>query len=157
MNKIFIDTNILVYLLIKDQPKKQKECKKLLEIIEVGKIKPYSSDIVFMELVYVLVKHYKQSQKTIAKTLLKLSEIRNLTLIEKTDVKKALLAFEKHSIKFGDCLISTQIPPDSTLITFDKDFKKFPNVISMTPEEFLEMYNIVEDKKNRGILVLHEK
>jgi predicted nucleic acid-binding protein len=136
MNKVFIDTNIFIYFLDENESIKKQNCEKLFKAIESGKIKPYSSNIVFMELIYVLVKTFKQSKKIASQILTKLSQMRNFTLIEKTDSKKALLYFSKHSIKFGDCLIATQIPPKSILITHDKEFKKFSSINSMTPEEF---------------------
>ncbi len=139
MNKVFIDTNTFIYFLNENESVKKQNCTKLFRTIESGKIKPYSSNIVFMELVYVLVKTFKQSKKTAAQILTKLSQMRNFTLIEKTDTKKALFFFGKHNIKFGDCLIATQIPSESTLITYDKDFQKISGVNSMTPEKFLRL------------------
>lgn len=138
MTKIFIDTNIFIYFLDKSKSKKHNDCSSLFRLIESGKINPYTSNIVFMELVYILVKHYKQSKKAAAKTLLTLAEMRNLSIIEKSNSFLAINYFRDYNTKFGDCLIATQIPSDTTIITYDKEFSRFPNLTTMTAATILE-------------------
>lgn len=137
MNKVFIDTNIFIYFLSENNSKEKQSCEQLFDQIEVGKIRPYTSSIVFMELVYVLVKTFKQSKKKAHYILDKFLQMRNLTFIEKTDTKKALSYFEQHNIKFGNCLIATQVGSEVILLTYDKDFKRFTELKTKTPAEFL--------------------
>lgn len=44
--------------------------------------------------------------------------------------------YKKYKIKFTDCLIASQLPQDSTLVTFDADFNKISEIIVKKPRDF---------------------
>ncbi|HBL52033.1 MAG TPA: hypothetical protein DDZ05_02335, partial [Candidatus Blackburnbacteria bacterium] len=67
---------------------------------------------------------YKFPKLGVIADLQKILQLRNVVLIEKTDTEKALLLFKRHAIKYGDCLISTQVPKSVVLISYDSDFGK---------------------------------
>lgn len=138
MNSIFIDTNIFAYFLTHDNPAQQAEVIRLFTHIESGIIKPYTSDVVILELIYLLHKHYKQPRKTISRQLSGLLTLRNLTLIDKANTVRALELFSETRIKSGDCFIATQIPERATMITYDTEFAKFPFLKVQTPAQYLE-------------------
>ena len=133
--KIFIDTSILIRFFTHDLPDKVAECERIFEIIKEGKIKPYISNVVYMELVFVLTRQYKFKKNIVVKALEDLLNIRNLTLIEKTNTKQALEFYKKNNIKYGDCLIATQVPKGVILVAYDKDFSKISSLKSITPAE----------------------
>lgn len=136
--KIFLDTNILLRFLVNDVPEQHEICSKLMSEISKGNFTPYFSSIVVLELVYILNQTYKKPKKMMLEKIEKLLELRNLTFIEKSDTNKALALFKKYKIKYGDCLIATQIPEGVTLVTYDKEFKKIPRLITRTPGEALK-------------------
>lgn len=142
MRKIFIDTNVWLRFLVADQKEKYEACRKLIELVEEGKIRTYTSTIVFLELIYTLASFYKIKQGQIMADIKDILSGRNLTLIEKTDFRKSLALYEKHKIKLADCLISTQLPKAVALCTYDADFKKIKNIISLTPDEVLQNTNM---------------
>lgn len=133
--KIFIDTNIFVRLLTHDVPQKVKECERLFEFIQNGSIKPYISNVVIMELVYILTKQYRFNKAVVTKALEKIFKLRNITIIESTKTQEALVLFKKYSIKYGDCLIATQVPKGVGLLSYDTDFPKILAIKSITPAE----------------------
>ena len=133
--KIFIDTSILIRFFTHDLQDKIVECERIFEIIKEGKIKPYISNVVYMELVFVLTRQYKFKKNIVVKALEDLLNIRNLTLIEKTNTKQALEFYKKNNIKYGDCLIATQVPKGVILVAYDKDFSKISSLKSITPAE----------------------
>lgn len=141
MTKIFIDSNIFIYLLASDQPNKQAEIIPLISQIEAGRIKPFTSNIVILEVIYTLRKHYRQNRLSIIRKLSIISRMRNLNIIESTDTHQALDNLSKHNIKSGDCFILTQIPPNTTLVTYDSDFQKIPHLDSQTPTQFLSSHH----------------
>ncbi len=135
--KIFLDTNIFIRFLTRDNEKMFDECRKLFEFIRMGKIVPYTSNIVLLEIVFILTRQYKFPKNDVRKDLEKLINLRNLTLIETADTKDAVRLFGNTNIKFSDCYISTQIPTGVTLVTYDKDFKKISSISAKTPAEVL--------------------
>lgn len=137
MTQIFIDTNIFLRYLVDDRSLQHKESIALIEACESGKFRPYTSSVVISELIFVLTKLYKLPKKEVVVSLDKLLLIRNLTLIDKTNTPAALAFYRKFNVKFGDCLIASQIPAKAVLITYDKDFSKFKLEVSATPTEIL--------------------
>ncbi len=136
MTKVFIDSNIFIRYLTQDDPKKALDCIRLFEMIEQGQLRPYTSNIVILEIQFVLIKQYKFLKAGVIEDIRTLLSLRNLTLIEKTDTKAALLLYKKYNIKFGDCLIATQIPKGVKLVSCDKEFQKIGIAIS-TPKDFI--------------------
>lgn len=136
--RIFLETSIFIRLMTGDDKRKQQETIELIQYIENGKYFPYTSNIVFLEIFYVLSKTYKFPKVSVIQDIVKLTQLRNMVIIENTDIKRAFELFLLHKIKFSDCLISTQIPNDITLITYDSDFSKLPHLKVATPEKFLK-------------------
>lgn len=135
VTKIFIDTSLFIRFLTQDIPEKYAECEQLFKFVQKGGIKPYISNFVIFEIVFVLTRQYKFSKEKILQILSQILEIRNITVIEKTDTKEALRLFNQYNIKYGDCVITTQIPPGVTIVTYDADFSKIPSLKSITPAE----------------------
>lgn len=133
--KVFLDTSILIRLFTHDLPDKVEECERIFEFIKEGRIKPYISNVVYMELIFVLTRQYKFKKSIVVKVLEDLFKLRNLTLIEKTNTKQALQLYNDENIKYGDCLIAGQIPKGVILVTYDTDFSKIPSIKSITPAE----------------------
>lgn len=133
--KIFVDSNIWLRFVLADEEKSFKSCQRLFQLIETGKIKPYTSTIVLLEVDYVLAAFYKIPPNSVFQDLKDILTTRNLTLIEKTDFVRALDLSRQLKIKLADCLIALQVPKDSFLVTYDKDFKKFKNLKVKRPED----------------------
>lgn len=140
--KIFIDTNIFIRFFTHDLEEKIEECEKLFEFIRDGKIKPYISNIVVLELIFVLTRQYKFKEEIVLKAVDNLLKLRNIRIIELTKTKKALALFKKLNIKYTDCLIATQIPKGTVLVTYDKEFSKIPVLKSITPAEIFNSDSI---------------
>lgn len=138
MDKVFLETSVFIRYFTADDKKKFKDCVHLLELIEKGsKIRPYTSNIVILEILFVLTRIYKFSKKEILEAIQKILDLRNLTLIEKTSTREATATFQRLNIKFSDCLIATQVPKDTKIVTYDTDFSKIERIHLATPADFL--------------------
>lgn len=135
MTKLFLDTNIFLRFMVPENQTSFSECAKIGELAEKGQIIPYVSSIVIQEIIYTLLRTYKFSRQEVLKKLPLVFELRNLTMIEKTDTLKAFKLYAKYNIKFGDCLIAAQIPKNLTICTYDLDFQKIPGLLTQTPSE----------------------
>lgn len=137
MEKVFLETSVFIRYFTADDKKKFKDCSELLEIIERGKVRPYTSNIVLFEILFVLTRIYKFSKKEVLEEIEKLLDIRNLTLIDTTNSKEAIRLFKKYNVKYPDCLIATQVPKKTNLVTYDEEFNKIPTLSPATPEELV--------------------
>lgn len=134
MTKVFIETSVFMRFLTADDPQKFRDCVALFEKVEEGEIRrPYTSNIVILEILFLLTKLYKFPKTKVLSDIGKILNLRNLTLIEKTDTKMALNLFGKFNIKYADCLIVSQIPQSATLLTYDEDFKKLKDLKTANP------------------------
>jgi predicted nucleic acid-binding protein len=138
MNRIFLDTNIWLRYLIADEPSSFEDCKKLIGLINRGKFRPYTSDIVFLEINYVLLSYYGIDKEKVVSDLKDLTKTRNLTIVEKTDLNRAMELYDKTNVKLGDCLIASQVPEKLMFCSYDQDFKKFDFLNWQTPKQILK-------------------
>ena len=68
-------------------------------------------------------------------------KMRGMTVMEKTDTKRAINLYRKYKIKLGDCFIVMQVPKGAILVTYDEDFKKIKEVSSQTPDAIEKNYS----------------
>jgi len=135
MKKLFLDSNIWLRFLTKDEPKQFTDVLKLIEKIESGNFKTYTSTLVLLEVNYVLKNLYRLPMEEVVKALESIKSVRGLTIIEKTAFSKALNLYKLYKIKLADCLIATQLPQNTLLVTYDRDFKKIKGLASRNPGE----------------------
>lgn len=136
--RIFIDTNVFLRFLLDEDSEQHRDSVKLFAAIAEGKFSPYTSNIVVAEITHVLTRIYKQPKSIVLSSIEKLLTIRNLTIIEKTNTKDAVKLYKTFSMKFGDCLIATQVPNGVTLVTYDTDFLKVKHLRVATPTDMLK-------------------
>ena len=137
VGKVFIETSIFIRYFTQDDKEKYHDCAHLLEIVESGKLRPYISNIVVLEIVFVLTRIYKFSQLQVIHTIEEILQLRNLTVIEETDSRKALKLLKETNIKYTDCLIAIQVPSGAKLVTYDADFGGIPHLSVSTPKELI--------------------
>jgi len=137
MQKIFIDTDIILDLLAERQPF-YKNAAAIFTLIDRGKVQGYTSPIVFANLHYILSKQLSKNN-----AVKNLKKLRTLIKIVPVDEKIIDLSLESDFRDFEDAIqynaaISAGI---STLITRNiKDYKN-PTITVCSPEEYLRMWS----------------
>ena len=132
----FLDTNIFFRIIVKDDRRKAAACENLIKTISEGKIKAISSSLVLAELVWTSLRVYKISKPEIIKIIQGILAIKNLKIDDRPNPLLAVEYFEKHKVKFIDCLIAShpQIKERNIkVISYDKDFDKL-GIIRLEPE-----------------------
>lgn len=135
--KLFLDTNVLLRVFLEDNQQQLTTCKQLIAQIEEGKFSVYTSGIIFLEMSYVLKSVYQIPYQEIIQILSSVFEIRGITIIEKTNTKLALEMYKKYKIKFTDCLIASQLPKDTILVSFDEELSKLREITVKNPQQIL--------------------
>lgn len=138
--KYFLDSNIFLRPLVKDDARQVKECEFLFEAIKQGKIKAFTSSLVLAEISWVCTSFYQLRKPIIVKALKRILEIKNLKIIDKVDPDLAVIIYNHHNIKFIDALISANpliFKKQATIISYDKDFDKL-KILRQEPKQALK-------------------
>lgn len=124
-SRFFIDTNVFVRIVAKDDPVKLKECERLIEKIRLEQIAATTSSLVMAEVVWTLLRVYGLAKAEVVEVLKSISSIKNLRWVEKVQFISALELFGNHNAKFIDCLIASHpkiASGEIKVISYDKDF-----------------------------------
>lgn len=136
----FIDSNIFLRILTKDNKAQFNACTKILKSIKENKIDAYCSTIILAEVIWTLQSFYHFKKDESVRALKSIINLRGLKIINKYDHLKAADLYSKYSVKFIDALIAsdTQIIEKKTqIVSYDKDFDKLP-VTRKEPDEVLK-------------------
>ena len=137
MNYIILDTNIIIRLLTGDDKAKQEKAARFFEKIKSGKVIAFIHDVIFAEIVFVLVskKLYSLPKRKIQALLLPIVNLTNIKVNNKKKIKRALELFVRYDIDFEDALIVAYAETKKIeIISFDRDFKKIPLITSREPK-----------------------
>ena len=126
---IAIDTNVLVRLLVEDDEVQTQRANAFME--EAASEGPvFVSSIVVIELVWVLLSHYRYDRQLLGTAIEALLRSPRLHVERNAAVRKAIAAFRNSRADFADCLIAHVAIAAGCryTATFDKDASKLPGM-----------------------------
>lgn len=131
----FLDTNILLRYLTRDDEKKAQQALNLLLKVERGEEKVAVSPLVVFETIFTLQTFYKVPRHLIKEQMLALLSLRNLHLPEKNTYFRALELYIQHNISFADAFNAAYMLAEeiSQIYSWDRDFDKLDGVIRVEP------------------------
>ncbi len=142
-SKIFIDTNIFLRVLVEDDAECLRECSRFLEAVgNESKFRLYISNVVVLEIGWVLKRFYNFPKKRVIAALRAVEDIKNLRMVNECDFVRGLDIFEKHKVKLGDAMIAASDvvqKEKAIIVSYDRDFDKIKGVKKMTPKEAAEL------------------
>jgi len=124
MKQIFIDTNVFIRFLVADNERMARECRKLFQKIEQGKVKAETDLIVITEVIWVLTSFYKIKKTEVVKYIALLLEVKNLLIKDETIINKALDIFQEKNVDFIDAFCASFALKRNInyLCSYDKDY-----------------------------------
>jgi uncharacterized protein len=133
----FLDTNILLRYLTKDDVSKAKRAFELLLRVEQGEEKVITSSLVIFETIFTLQRFYRLPRQEIKDLVLPIISLRGLYLPGKNVYYHAFDLYVTQNISFADAynaayMISEQL---SDIYSWDTDFDKIEGIIRLEPEE----------------------
>ncbi len=137
--RYFIDSNIFIRTLHKENEKVFLECIALLKCIKNNQIEAYTGTVVLAEIAWTLNSFYKIEKERISEGLRSIININGLRIIDEYNHTLALELFGKYSLKYIDALIASNpeiYGKTSIIVSYDRDFDKLP-VIRKEPREVL--------------------
>jgi predicted nucleic acid-binding protein len=133
----FLDTNILLRFLTRDDERKARCALELLTRVERGEEKVITSPLVIFETVYTLQSFYKVPRQTIKEQVLAIISMRSLHLPDKNIFYQAFNFYVAKNISFADAYNAAYMLAEgiSNIYSWDKDFDKIEGIARLEPEE----------------------
>ena len=120
-----IDTNIVLRLLMADQPQHFEYAKRILDEVRTGKRKALLAESVLAECIFVLTKFYKVPKEEAAAKLGELLDYKGFTGDLVPVLKDALAIFASNKIALVDAIVLAHARRNRwNLETFDKRLSK---------------------------------
>lgn len=136
-NTQFIDTNIFIRYLTKDDQRKHRACLALFQQAERSEVSLTTSESVVAEVVYVLssAKHYGLSRRQIQVALSRLLILPGIRLEHHSTFITALGLYAENSIDFEDCLTVAHMKRErlTEIYSYDKDFEPVQAIHRVEP------------------------
>jgi predicted nucleic acid-binding protein len=133
----FVDTNIFLRYLTRDDPTKAEACFRLLERAKTGDVSLTTSESVIAEIVYVLSspRVYHLSREEVRARLYPLLALEGLKIPDRRKYFRALDLYTLHAIDFEDALTAATVEQSQLdgLYSYDTDFDKVAGVTRLEP------------------------
>jgi predicted nucleic-acid-binding protein len=133
----FVDTNIFVRLLARDDPVKLARSQLLFERAARGEVELFTCEAVVLEVVQVLESKrlYAMPRPHLAKVVRSVLDIKGLRVDHKTTIISALDLYETSSLEFADCLAVEHCRRLglTAIYSYDRDFDRAPGVRRLEP------------------------
>jgi predicted nucleic-acid-binding protein len=120
---IALDTNVVVRLLVDDDPEQCRRARRLVELAEKHEESLWLADIVLCETVWVLESCYSQPPEAIAPALKRLTRARQVLVQSSDQVAAGLAGYAEGVADFADLLIleHAKAAGCARLATFDRE------------------------------------
>ena len=124
---IGIDTNVLLRLLVDDDPSQVRRARQEASSAEAGGQPLFINDIVLAETVWTLGSRYDATKSELIDTLRSLLDNARLAFESRSVLSDAVAGFESSSAGFSDCLIVAKNAAASCkhTATFDRALRPF--------------------------------
>lgn len=133
----FVDTNIFLRYLTRDDPRKAEACLHLLERAKANEITLTTSESIIAEIVFVLAspRLYSLSRQDVHARLTPLLTLEGLRLPQRGKFLRALDLYVIHHIDFEDALTIAEMEQSQIeeLYSYDTDFDSVAGVTRLEP------------------------
>ena len=124
MERKFIDTNIFLRFLTKDDPSKYDKCKELFKRAMEGKINLTTSSLVIAELIWTLLSYYKVSKADVIEKVSIIVGTETIHIPEKDIIADALILYSRENIDYIDSYNAVFMKQNglNEILSYDSDF-----------------------------------
>lgn len=131
----FLDTNILLRYLTRDDETKAEQALALLLRIEQNEEKAVTSPMVIFETVFTLQRFYQISRERIGKLVLPIVDLRGLQLANKHIYHRAFELYISHNVSFADAYNAAHMQARqlTEIYSWDRDFDRIPGITRVEP------------------------
>ena len=134
---LFIDTNIILRYLTRDDSNKAERVKSLLERAQKNEVVLITNTAVITELVFVLSSSrlYNLAKDQVRALLIPIITIKGLKLPYRRSIQRALDLYAATSIDFVDALIIAEMERQkiTKIVSYDEDFDRVRGIKRVEP------------------------
>ena len=126
----FLDTNVLMRHLVRDDPDHSPRATAYLERIERGELRVRIADTVVFETAFLLERRYKQPKSAVRDALLPLLELPGIVLPSKRRLRRVFAYYVDYNISFADAyhaVLAESLGLDG-VISFDRGYDRIPGL-----------------------------
>lgn len=102
MEKAFIDTNIFLRYLTRDDPVKYEHCREIFKKAIEDEITLFTSEMVIAELIWTLLSYYKVPKADVIEKVSIIISTNNLHLFNKNIIVDSLVLYSRKNIDYID-------------------------------------------------------
>ena len=135
MKKRFIDTNIFLRYLTKDDPSKYDKCREIFKKAIEGKITLVTSGMVIAELIWTLLSYYKIAKADIVEKVTIIVTTENLYIPDKNIIADALVLYSRKNIDYIDAYnaVFMKYHGLDKIYSYDRDFDAIEGIKRTEP------------------------
>jgi predicted nucleic acid-binding protein len=135
METKFVDTNIFLTYLTKDDPSKYEKCKEVFKKAMKGEIAITTSGMVIAELVWTLLSYYKVAKAEVVEKVTVIVGTKNLSIPDKHIVADALVLYARKNIDFIDAYnaVFMRYHGLREIYSYDEDFELIEDIQRQEP------------------------
>ena len=135
MKKRFIDTNIFLRYLTKDDPSKYDKCREIFKKAIEGKIALVTSGMVIAELIWTLLSYYKIAKADIVEKVTIIVSTENLFIPDKNIIADALVLYSRKNIDYIDAYnaVFMKYHGLDEIYSYDRDFDAIEGIKRTEP------------------------
>jgi predicted nucleic acid-binding protein len=135
METKFVDTNIFLRYLTKDDASKFEKCKEIFKKAMKGEIAITTSGMVIAELVWTLLSYYKVPKAEVVEKVTVIVGTKNLSIPDKHIVADALVLYARKNIDFIDAYNAMFMRYHGLreIYSYDEDFELMEDIQRREP------------------------
>ena len=134
---MFLDANVILRYLTRDDPEKAERCKELLLKADRGQVELITTESIIAEVVYVLSspRLYALTRERIRSLLLPILNLRGLKLLSRGRYLRALEIYATHQIDFEDALAVAYMERRriAEILSYDRHFDRVEGIERREP------------------------
>ena len=135
MARKFIDTNIFLRYLTRDDPTKYGKCREIFKQAMEGKIELATSAIIIAELMWTLLSYYKIAKADVIEKISIIVGSRNLYIPDRDVIADAFLLYSRKNIDFIDAYnaVFMKYHNIKEIYSYDEDFDLVEDITRIEP------------------------
>jgi predicted nucleic acid-binding protein len=135
METTFVDTNIFLRYLTKDDPAKYERCREMFKRTVKGEITLSTSGVVIAELIWTLLSYYKVPKADIVEKISVIVGTENLFIPDKDVLADALVLYARKNIDFIDAYNAVFMRHHGLrdIYSYDEDFELIEDIHRREP------------------------
>lgn len=134
-NNFFVDTNIFLRFLTRDEEKQYQAVKRLFSQAAKGKISLVTSALVVFELVWTLQSYYDETRESIVEKIIALLNHPNLEVEHRELLMESLIIWPQKNVEFNDCFnyVWAKNQQAKGIYSYDRHFDRLPRIPRLEP------------------------